>query len=462
MNDRIDRIDSRVDGRIPPHNADAERSVVAMALVSSEWAAVCRQHTSWRDFADGRLGDIFRAVEEVDDAGTEVTLVTVLERLRATGRDAQVGGSEALMKLSRWAPHNVHVEEHAAIVRKLAQRRALIRECHRIYIEGFGDVGDDFEDESAQRIFAVTQHGSKKNPPEHFGELIPAVERHAISAAKDEGAPLGVPSGLIDLQSILQDYKRGVMYVVAARPGMGKTAFAMQEALAVTAPRAGAAKQGAVVISAEMPKDQLARRAVANEAGIGIPAIETGKMSDSAWTKFSEAAKRLRTRPIAMHYKPGIKLHEIRSTVRGEHARLRRDFGVEELGLVVVDYIQILGTNSEKGKSRDQEIGELSRGLTQIAGEFNCPVIALSQLNRDVEKRKDKRPMLADLRESGSLEQDAFGVVFLYRDDYYDKGSAGPGVCEAIVAKHRNGACGTARLKWDGFCTRFRNLERYG
>lgn len=450
-----------VEGRVPPHNLDAERAVLAMALLDSQWTAVCRQHVNWREFYSDAHARIFEAIERVDDAGTEITLETVRERLRESGRLEQVGGSAMLVQLLHFEAYKVHIEEHAAIVRRLAQRRRMIRECQVIAAEGYGEVADDWLDDASQRIFAISQQSSKRNPPEHMGELVPQVVKETAARQSGEGAPIGVPSGLVDVQSLLQDYKRGVMYLVAARPGMGKTAYAMQECLHIARERYGEPKQGAVFVSAEMPKDQLVHRAIANEARIGVSAIESGKMSSNAWDKFTEATNRLRNRPVALYHRPGIRLHEIRATVRSEFARLRRDFNVEDLGVIVVDYIQLLGANHEKGKSRDQEIGELSRGLVEIAGEFQCPVIALSQLNREVEKRKDRRPLLSDLRESGSLEQDAYGVIFLYRDDYYTKTkSHEPNVCEVIVAKHRNGAAGTAKVRWDGFCTGFRNLAR--
>lgn len=468
-----------VGGRVPPHDLDAEAAVLSSVLLSVEaFDQACELLRPEHFYSDANRR-IFEAVVELQAQNRPVDIVSVATWLRDRERLQQVGGTPYLAQLTDATPAIAHVEAHARVVREKWRLRQLIATCQRFAGEGYGDCGDVqlFVDRAEQAIFDIARvpEATAVRPVK---EAVHGAFDLIVAASKRGEGITGIPTGfnLIDRRTAgLHD---GDLYVVAGRPGMGKSAFALNIAVNVAMPRrvttaepddpyaAGDVEQpgyGVAVFSLEMPREQLASRLLASEARVDASRIRSGHIRNEDWNKLTDAAARIGRLPVWLDDTPALTLLDLRAKVRRLKAEIGRGTGeqprAQRLGLVVIDYLQLMQGRRDAG-NREQEISELSRGLKQLAKEMQVPVIALSQLNRSVETRttKDKRPQLSDLRESGAIEQDADTILFIYRDEYYSAESPDRGIAEIIIAKQRNGPTGKVKTRFSAEFTRFDNL----
>jgi replicative DNA helicase len=468
-----------VGGRVPPHDLDAEAAVLSAVLLSAEAFDQVQEILSPEHFYSEANRRIFEAVLDLASIGRPIDIVTVAGWLRDRERIAQIGGTPYLAQLADATPAVAHVEHHAKAIREKWRVRQLIATCQRFAAEGYGDYGEvqGFIDQAEQAVFDIARipEGTTIVPVK---DAIHGAFQILAEAAKRGGAVTGIPTGFVQLDKKCAGLHSGDLYIVAGRPGMGKTSFVLNLAVNVALPRkqeiadpsdpyaeAGIEEPGYGVafFSLEMPREQLASRLLAVEARVDVSRIRSGDMRREDWNKLTDAAARLGRLPLWLDDTPALTLLDLRAKVRRLQADLKRGGeGVapaQKLGLVVVDYLQLMQGRRDVA-SREQEISELSRGLKQLAKEMSVPVMALSQLNRSVETRttKDKRPLLSDLRESGAIEQDADTIVFIYRDEYYFRDSPDKGIAELIIAKQRNGPTGTVKTKFTSEYTRFDNL----
>jgi len=464
-------------GRVPPHDLDAEAAVLASVLLSGEAFDRVQEVLAPEHFYSEANRRIFEAVVDLQSASKPVDLVTVMGWLRDRERLTQVGGSPYLAQLVDATPAVAHVEHHAKVIREKWRLRQLIATCQRFAAEGYSEGGETqaFIDLAEQAVFDIARipEGSNIVP---IKDAIHGAFQILSEAARRGGDITGIATGFKFLDRKIAGVHSGDLYIVAGRPGMGKTAFVLNMAVNVAMPRQRTANDsddpfpegpieepghGVAFFSLEMPREQLASRLLASEARVDVSRLRSGEMRRDDWNKLTEAAARLGRLPIWLDDTPALTLLDLRAKIRRLQADLKRGDGTgsKELGLVVIDYLQLMQGRRDAG-SREQEISELSRGLKQLAKEMRVPVLALSQLNRSVETRttKDKRPQLSDLRESGAIEQDADTIMFIYRDDYYFRDSPEKGVAEIIVAKQRNGPTGTVKVKFSPEFTRFDDL----
>jgi replicative DNA helicase len=401
------------------------------------------------DFYSEANAKIFEAMTELFRRGQPVDQVTLREVLVHSGKLASIGGDEYLLSLSNTIPSVSNIQAHARIVREKSVVRALVRVCHEVAARGYGDYGpiDEFLDQSESTIFAVGRERAR-NPYEHVKDVVMRTFQEIHEAANRGEAITGLPTGYKQLDKMTAGMHAGDLIVVAGRPGMGKTSFALNVAHHACAK----SKRPVAVFSLEMPKGQLVRRLLGSEARVDGNRIRTGQLQKDDWPKLADAAGTLSEMPIWIDDTPAITMLELRAKAR----RLKSEVG---LSLIVVDYLQLMRSGS-RNDSREQEISEISRSLKALAKELEMPVMALSQLNRGVESRglKDKRPQLSDLRESGAIEQDADTIWFIYRDEVYNQDSDDRGIAEIIVGKQRAGPTGTCRVRFFSEYTRFDDL----
>lgn len=390
---------------------------------------------------------VLEAVYAVDDAGEPVDAVSVAGRLRASGRLEQVGGTAFLAELMDSVPAIANVEAHARTVRQLARVRSVIATCQTAVAEGYAvEDPDRFCATTEAALFSVLAE-SVGASCESVATVIPRCA-DTISERRTNGVASGVRWGFGALDRKVGEL-RPYVYVVAARPGMGKSALV--ENICVEVSKRGRA---AIMATLEMETDQLGERMIASDGRVPITRIRTGNLRDPEYQAALEAAERLRKLPMSILHRPGATVGELRSAARAEFRKLKRTHGADP-GVLVIDYLQLIDDQARKGENRDQAIGRIMKALVKLAAELRVPVILVSQLNRGVEGRQDKRPSLSDLRESGNIEQDAYAVLFVYRDDYYNRDSQDRGIAEIIVAKNRDGDTGWVKLKWTGEYTRF-------
>lgn len=440
--------------RVPPSDLDAEAAVLSACLLSQSALDEVRQVLEQKDFYAERNQQIWAAMLELDRQGVRADAVTVAAQLRERRQLELAGGNAYLAQVLDATPAVAHAAEHARIVAGKAQQRRVIEVCERFAAEGYGQPGDveRWAQDAAYALERVATAQSTRAEAELLSELLPRMATE-LGRRGREGVSAGVGTGWMDLTRKLGGWRRGKLYIAAGRPGMGKSAFLTAAAMQV-------AEQGlgALLFSAEMDRDELGERVLAVEAGLNCQHVGAGKLGADQWRELSRAVRDASPRPMAVAHQPGARIGDIRAAVR----RVQRTFrqrGVAELGLVVVDYLQLLDGERASGESREHEVSTLSKRLAWLAGEFNVPVLCASQLNRQVETRPNKRPQLSDLRESGAIEQDAYAVLFLYRDEYYrGKESQHPGELEVNVAKHRSGPTGRVWLRFDGASTRISDL----
>lgn len=428
---------------------------------------------------------VYEAIIDLVAARKAVDVVSVAGWLRDHERLQQVGGTPYLAQLTDATPAVANVETHARVVREKWRLRQLIALCQKVAAEGYGDCGEvqAFIDGAEQSVFEIARVPENTTVVSLRDAVVQAF-RILNEATSRGGGITGIATGFTQLDRMMAGLHPGDLYIVAGRPGMGKTSFVLNLAINIArsavvraapdpdeeegpAPGTGMA---VAFFSLEMPKEQLAARLLASEARVDMADIRRGRLQHSDWSRLTEAAGRLATLPMWLDDTPALGLFDLRAKVRRLQAELARDPARRDaegragkLGLVAIDYLQLMQGRRDAG-SREQEISELSRGLKQLAKELEVPVIALSQLNRAVETRntKDKRPQLSDLRESGAIEQDADAILFIYRDEYYDRDSEEKGIAEVILAKQRNGPTGVVKTRFSAAHTRFDNLESDG
>ncbi|WP_394789703.1 replicative DNA helicase [Rhodoferax sp.] len=441
--------------RIPPHSIEAESSVLGgLLLDNNAWDRV-GDLLKDDDFYRYEHRLIFAAVRELVNASKPADVITVFERLQSIGKSEEVGGLAYLNSLAQYVPSASNIRRYAEIVRERGILRKLVTASDEIATNAFNTQGrpvDKILDEAEQKIFNIGEEGARnKQGFQAMETLVVDLLDRVQEMADNQNDVTGVPTGFYDLDRMTSGLQAGDMIVLAARPSMGKTAFAINIAEHV------ALKEGlpVAVFSMEMGASQLAIRIVGSIGRIDQGHLRTGNLTDDEWPRLAEAVEKLRTVSLHIDESPGLTPSELRANAR----RLARQCG--KLGLIVVDYLQLMSGSSSGGggDNRATELGEISRGLKMLARELQCPVIALSQLNRSVEQRPDKRPMMSDLRESGAIEQDADIIMFIYRDEYYTKDACKePGVAEIIIAKQRNGPTGTVKLAFLRNITKFESL----
>ena len=455
-----------VEGRVPPHDLDAEAAVLSAIMVDPVALDKVIDLLKAEHFYSEAHRQIYAAACELRSRGQPVDVVQVGTWLKSRERIAQVGGMGYLTEVLNAAPAVANVRAYAETIEKKARVRELIATCQRIAAQGYVDHGDAdaFIQESAAKVHSIACASFRSEPEELHKILRTNFEELSAAAARGDEMT-GVPTGFDRYDRMTAGLHDGDYTIVAGRPGMAKTSLALAFTLNVAASMAagGSMTRGVVFFSLEMPKAQIGHRVLCSESRVDLAKMRTPThLSMTDWTRMTEAAKQLGRLKIWVDDTPAVKLVEVAAKVR----RLQTSFDVRDattghyrqrISLVVVDYLQLMsGTGDEQ--SREQEVGRLSRGLKAMAKELGVPVISLAQLNRAPEMRKDKRPVLSDLRESGSLEQDADNVVMLYRDEYYDPDSPERNITELIIAKQRNGPTGTAKVRFDREYTRFDNL----
>ncbi|MFM8692912.1 MAG: replicative DNA helicase [Limnohabitans sp.] len=439
--------------RVPPHSLEAESSVLGgLLLDNGAWDRVGDLLVDG-DFYRHEHRLVFSAIGALVNAFRPADVITVHEHLQSLGKADEVGGLGYLNSLAQFVPSASNIRRYAEIVRERSILRKLVAASDEIATNAFNPQGkpvDRILDEAEQKIFNIGEEGSRmKQGFQSMDSLAVALMDRVQEMADNPNDITGVPTGFHDLDKMTSGLQPGDLVVLAARPSMGKTAFAINIAEHVALNE----DLPVAVFSMEMGASQLAVRIVGSIGRIDQGHLRTGKLSDEEWPRLTEAIEKLRNVSLHIDETPGLTTSELRANAR----RLSRQCG--KLGLIVVDYLQLMsGSSGSEGDNRATELGEISRGLKMLAKELQCPVIALSQLNRGVEQRTDKRPMMSDLRESGAIEQDADIIMFIYRDDYYNKDSKDPGVAEIIIGKQRNGPTGTVRLAFLKPLTRFESL----
>ena len=436
---------------LPPQDLDAEESVLgAMLLNEQAVLAVSEIISDPGDFYREAHGTVYRAILALLARSEPIDAVTVSDELERMGAIEDVGGRGFVFGLSSSVTVATNARSHAQIVHDLAVLRRVAAAGLEIAELGYGRQGDvrDILDRAEAAIFDVSQARTTSEIVPIAGLLGDEVQR--IEAAAEHRGLTGAPSGLRDLDKITSGFQKSNLIILAARPAMGKTSMA----LGIARHLGVAAQVPVVVFSLEMSREEVAQRFISTEAKVDSTRMRSGDVREEDWTRIVDACNRLSGAPIYVDDTAGINLMEIRSKTR------RLKMREPDLGLVIVDYLQLMSSGSNE-ENRVQEISQISRQLKVLARDLDVPVIALSQLSRAVESRTDKRPLLSDLRESGSIEQDADVVMFIYRDDYYNKeASEKPGQAELIVAKHRNGAVGHVDLAFMPHFTTFADLAR--
>jgi replicative DNA helicase len=434
-------------GRVPPHNIDAEESVLGAMLLSRDAiGTVSEMGLNPQDFYRPAHRHIFDAIRALYSSASPADTVTVADELRRAGLLDEIGGPEALHELQNSTPAISSAGHYAKIVQETALLRQLIYAAGDIAELAYSEPDDVIKalDEAESKVFNVAEQ-RVTDSTRTIEELLPEVMDH-LQETYDRGDTItGVPTGYSDLDELLSGLQPNALYIVGARPAMGKTAFG----LGIASHVAIHSTKPVVVFSLEMGHQELTQRILASEARVDSTKIRTGKLAEADWAKIGKAIGRLEV-PLFLDDNPRVTVMEIRAKAR----RIKARFG--GIGLIVIDYLQLMG-GSGSSENRQLEVSEISRNLKILARELEVPIIALSQLSRNLEARADKRPMLSDLRESGSLEQDADVVMFLYRDEVYHPDSPDKGSAEVIVAKHRAGPIGTKRLVFLGQYTRFDN-----
>ncbi len=443
--------------RIPPHSIEAESSVLGgLLLDNSAWDRVSDLLQA-NDFYRFEHRMVFGAIGALVNLSRPADVITVFEQLLSIGKAEEVGGLAYLNALAQYVPSAGNIRRYAEIVRERAILRKLVSASDEIATNAFNPKGRPVAtilDEAEQKIFNIGEEGARtKQGFQAMDSLVVALLDRVQEMADNPNDVTGVPTGFYDLDRLTAGFQAGDLIVLAARPSMGKTALAINIAEHV------ALNEGlpVAVFSMEMGASQLAVRIVGSIGRIDQSHLRTGKLTDEEWPRLTEAIEKLRTISLHIDETAGLTSSELRANAR----RLARQCG--KLGLIVVDYLQLMSGSASDGENRATELGEISRGLKMLAKELQCPVLALSQLNRSVETRPDKRPMMSDLRESGAIEQDADIIMFIYRDEYYTKDACKePGVAEILIAKQRNGPTGMVKLAFLKPITKFESLAQGG
>ena len=435
--------------RVLPHSVEAEQSVIGSMIMDRDAIMTASEVITSEDFYQSQYGVLFDAMLELYNEGKPVDLVTLQERLREKDVPPEISSLEFAKDLLDAVPTSANVRHYATIVQEKSMLRKLIKVNEDIANTCYlaREKTEDIFEETEKKIFDLLQYRST-------GDFVPIkqVVLNALDkiekASKNKGTVTGIPTGFIDLDYKTSGFQPSDLILIAARPSMGKTAFVLNVAQHM------AFKEGKTVaiFSLEMSKEQLVNRLFSLESKVDSQALRTGNLTDEDWAKLIEGAAVVGKSNLIIDDTPGISIAELRSKCR--KFKLEHD-----LGIIIIDYLQLM-SGGKHSESRQQEISEISRSLKAVARELNVPVVALSQLSRAVEQRPDHRPMLSDLRESGAIEQDADVVMFLYRDDYYNKDTDKKNIAEVIIAKQRNGPIGTVELVWLPNYTKFANMKK--
>ena len=435
--------------RVLPHSVEAEQSVIGSMIMDRDAIMTASEVITSEDFYQSQYGVLFDAMLELYNEGKPVDLVTLQERLREKDVPPEISSLEFVRDLLDAVPTSANVRHYATIVQEKSMLRKLIKVNEDIANTCYlaREKTEDILEETEKKIFDLLQYRST-------GDFVPIkqVVLNALDkiekASKNKGTVTGIPTGFIDLDYKTSGFQPSDLILIAARPSMGKTAFVLNVAQHM------AFKEGKTVaiFSLEMSKEQLVNRLFSLESKVDSQALRTGNLTDEDWAKLIEGAAVVGKSNLIIDDTPGISIAELRSKCR--KFKLEHD-----LGIIIIDYLQLM-SGGKHSESRQQEISEISRSLKAVARELNVPVVALSQLSRAVEQRPDHRPMLSDLRESGAIEQDADVVMFLYRDDYYNKDTDKKNIADVIIANQRNGPIGTVELVWLPNYTKFANMKK--
>ncbi len=435
--------------RVLPHSPEAEQSVIGSMIMDADAIMAASEILSSEDFYQKQYGVLFDTMVELYNEGKVVDLVTLQDRLKEKDVPPEIASLEFMKDILNTLYTSTNVRQYANIVHDKAMLRKLIHTTEGLANDCYSgkESLEDIFGKAEKQIFDIIQQNTT-------GEFVPIKEvvLNALDkiemASKTKGNVTGIATGFIDLDYKTAGFQPSDLILIAARPSMGKTAFVLN----IAQHMAFRENQTVAVFSLEMSKEQLVNRLLSLESRVDSQSIRTGNLTDEDWSKLIEGAGVIGKSNLIIDDTPGISISELRSKCR----KFKMD---QNLGIIIIDYLQLM-TSGRHSESRQQEISEISRSLKAIARELGVPVVALSQLSRAVEQRPEHRPMLSDLRESGAIEQDADVVMFIYRDDYYNKDTARPNVAEIIIAKQRNGSIGTIELAWLPQFTKFANIHK--
>lgn len=433
-----------------PHNLEAEASLLGAILIDSDALVKIADIITVNDFFDSKHQRIYEAVTTLYEKRSPIDVLTLSDQLRGNGFLDMIGGASYLTELTNFVPTAAHVEQYADIVAQKALRRRLIKASQDMVSLGYDESKAlrELVEEAEARLFEVSQQHVKQSIVSLENILAESFDR-LDDLHKDKNKIRGIPTGFRDMDGILAGLQRSDLFILAARPSMGKTAFSLNLAHNI----AVGAKEPVLVFSLEMSKEQLVDRLLSMESGVDAWALRTGNLTDTDFEKIGLAMGTLSEAKMFIDDTPGITVSDLRT-------KARREAHKQPLGLIIVDYLQLMSGGAKFGDgNRVQEISEISRGLKSIARELNVPLIALSQLSRSVENRNPQIPQLADLRESGSIEQDADVVAFIYREEYYNPETDRKNITDILIKKHRNGPTGAVELFFDRQKQRFRSLD---
>ncbi len=439
-------MDLNLSGRLPPHNLEAEQSVLGSMLLDRDAIPAAAEILRPDDFYGNNNSELYEAIIDLFDSGQPADLVTVTERLRQKGRLESAGGIEYIARIASAVPTTANISHYAHIVEEKSILRKMIKAASDIVALGY-ESGEDASyilDKAQQSIFDVLQRRDVKGVA-HIKDVLVEAFGRLEELYNNKEAFTGIPSGFIDLDYKTSGFQNSDLILIAARPSMGKTSFALNIAQYAAIHR----HIPVAVFSLEMSKEQLVNRVLCCEAMVDSHRVKTGRLEDDDWSKIAKVLGPISEAPIYIDDSSSSSIMEIRAKCR----RLKLE---KKIKLVIIDYLQLMQGRG-RTENRQQEISEITRSLKILAKEINVPVITLSQLSRAPESRSDHKPMLSDLRESGAIEQDADLVLFLYREDYYKKDTNKKNIVEVIIAKHRNGSTGSVELVWLDQFTKFAN-----
>jgi len=454
---RTPNISAEMGGRVPPQAVDLEKAVLGAMMLEKNAVTETIDILSQESFYDPKHQYIFAVIKDLFGTSKPIDILTVTDKLQKNGELEAAGGAAYISQLTSRVASTAHVEYHARIISEKHIKRELIRMCGEVMKEAFDDTNDVFDvlNKAEGDLFKIAENNMGKAVDVMQNVVRAAIEEIEKAAQNTDGIS-GIPSGFYALDKITAGWQRSDMIVIAARPAMGKTAFVLSMARNTAVDH----NQGVAIFSLEMSSVQLVKRLIASETRLPAEKLRKGDLRDDEFQQLHTRISKLATAPIYIDDTPGISIFDLRAKCR----RLKMQYDIQ---MVIIDYLQLMTAGGKSQGNREQEISSISRSIKEIAKELNVPMIALSQLSRSVEQRGgDKRPILSDLRESGAIEQDADIVSFIYRPEYYgflqdEEGNSNAGVGEIIIAKHRNGALDSVRLRFIGQYARFDNLETF-
>lgn len=433
--------------RVLPHSIEAEQSVIGSMILDREAITIASELIFPEDFYNKQYGVLFESMVELNDEGKPVDLVTLQNKLKEKDVPPEVSSLEFIRDIITAVPTSANIRYYARIVAEKSTLRKLIRTVGEIENDCYAgkESLEVILEDTEKKVFDLVQ---RRNSGDHvpIRKVVMNALQRIEAASKSTGSVTGIATGFFDLDVMTSGMQPADLVLIAARPSMGKTAFVLN----IAQHAAFKLNKSVAIFSLEMSKEQLVNRMFSLESSVDAQHLRNGKLDETEWEKLIESAGVIGNSKLIIDDTPGITIQEMRSKCR--------KFKLEQgLDMIIIDYLQLM-SGGGKSESRQQEISEISRSLKALARELNVPVLSLSQLSRAVEQRPDKRPMMSDLRESGAIEQDADVIMFIYRDDYYNKDTEKPGVAEIIIGKQRNGPVGTVELAWMAKYTRFANL----